>query len=120
MCAFHKINLRMVALLAIPALLFADSGMAATRTDEAPSVTVRYYDLNLNSPEGIASLYRRIHGAAVDVCESSEGPQVVNRIFWRGWNKCVAQAVENAVNTVHNDKLSAYYGERNRGRTYAR
>jgi UrcA family protein len=120
MCAFHKINLRRVALLAIPALLFAESGMAVTQVDEAPSKTVRYYDLNLNSPEGVANLYRRIHTAALDVCESVEGPQVISRVFWHGWNKCVAEAVEDAVNGVHNDKLSAYYWERNRGRTYAR
>jgi UrcA family protein len=120
MCVFHEINLRMVALLALPALLFAQSGIAVTRVDEAPSVTVRYYDLNLNSPEGIASLYGRIHAGAVNVCESAEGPQVVNRIFWNEWNKCIAQAVENAVNAVHNEKLSAYYWERNRGRTSAR
>jgi UrcA family protein len=120
MCAFDDINLRMVALLAIPALLFAESGMAVTRVDEAPSVIVRYYDLNLNSPEGISSLYGRIHAAAVDVCKSVEGPQVVNRMFWSEWNKCVEQAVENAVNAVHNEKLSAYYWERNRGRTSVR
>jgi UrcA family protein len=113
------INLRRVALLAMPALLFAESGMAVTRVDDAPSKTVRYYDLNLNNPEGVASLYRRIHTAAVDVCESAEGPQVVSRVFWHGWHKCVAHAVENAVNKVHNDKLSAYYWERNRGRTSA-
>ena len=115
MCAFHKINLRMVALLAIPALLFADSGMAATRTDEAPSVTVRYHDLNLNSPEGIANLYERIHAAAVVVCKSVEGPQLVNRVFWSEWNACINHAVANAVHAVHNEKLSAFHGERSRG-----
>jgi UrcA family protein len=120
MCVFHELNLRMIALLALPALLFAESGIAATRVEEAPSVTVRYYDLNLNNPEGIASLYGRIHTAAVGVCESAEGPQLVNRMFWNEWNKCVTQAVENAVNAVHNEKLSAYYWQRNRGRTSAR
>src|ERR1700724_2053983 len=93
MFAFYKINLRMVAPLMIPALLFAESGMAVTRVDEAPSVTVRYYDLNLNSPEGVASLYGRIHAAALDVCKQAEGPQLVNRVLWSQWNECVAHAV---------------------------
>ena len=113
--AFHKINLRIVAALVIPALLFAESGMAVTRVDEAPSETVRYYDFNLNSPEGVASLYRRIHAAALDVCQQAEGPQLVNRMFWSEWNECVAQAVANAVKDVHNEKLSVYCRERTRG-----
>jgi UrcA family protein len=112
MFAFHKINLRMVALLMIPTLLFAESGMAVTRVDEAPAVTVRYYDLNLNSPEGVASLYGRIHAAALDVCKQAEGAQLVNHVFWSEWNKCVAHAVANAVKAVHNEKLSTYYSER--------
>jgi UrcA family protein len=115
MFAFHKINLRRVPLLVIPALLFAESGMAVTRVGEAPSETVRYHDLNLNGPEGIASLYGRIHTAALDVCKPAEGPQVVNRALWRGWHECVADAVANAVKAVNNEKLSAYYWERTRG-----
>jgi UrcA family protein len=112
MLAFHKINLRMVGLLVISGLLFAESGMAVAPGDEAPSVTVRYHDLNLNSPEGVAALYQRIHTAAVDVCKQAEGPQLVDRIFWNQWNDCVAHAVANAVKAVQNEKLSAYYWER--------
>jgi UrcA family protein len=115
MFAFHKINLRMIAPLVIPALLFADSGMAVTRVEDAPSVTVRYHDLNLNSPEGVASLYGRIHAAALDVCKQAEGSQLVSRVFWSGWNECVDHAIANAVKDVHNEKLSTYYGERIHG-----
>ena len=114
MSAFHRINLRAAALLVMPAL-FAHSAMAAPRVDEAPSETVRYHDLNLNSPEGVAGLYRRIQGAAADVCQSVEGSAFVNRLFWTEWNDCVSHAVANAVKTVHNDNLSAYHWERIRG-----
>ena len=110
--AFHRINLRMVAPLAILALLFAESGMAVPRVDEAPSLTVRYHDLNLDTPEDVASLYGRIRTAAIDVCKQSEGPQLVNRMFWSGWNGCVTHAIANAVKDVHNEKLSAYHWER--------
>jgi UrcA family protein len=89
--------------------------MAVARVDEAPSVTVRYHDLNLDSQEGIANLYERIHAAAVVVCKSAEGPQLVNRVFWSEWNACINHAVANAVHTVHNEKLSAYHWERSRG-----
>jgi UrcA family protein len=115
MLSLHQILLRVITLLVMPALLFAESGMAATRIDEPPSVTVRYHDLNLNSSEGVASLYRRIHAAAVDVCESAEGPQLVNRVFWKEWNSCVNHAVAAAVHAVNNEKLSAYHWERIRG-----
>ena len=120
MRAFRKINSLMIALLVTPALLFAQTGRAVTRVDEAPSVTVRYYDLNLNNPEGIAGLYGRIHAAAVDVCKSAEGPQIANRVFRSDWNGCVADTVANAVKAVHNEKLSAYYSERIRRRTSLR
>jgi UrcA family protein len=115
MLPFHEINLRMIALLVIPTLLVAASGMAVAHVDEARSVTVRYYDLDLNSPEGIASLYERIHAAAVDVCGSLEGPQLVNRVLWSKWDPCINHAVANAVHAVHNEKLSAYHWERIRG-----
>jgi UrcA family protein len=114
MLAFHRINLRAAALLVMPAL-FAHSALAAPRVDEAPSEIVRYHDLNLNSPEGVAGLYRRIQGAASDVCHSVEGSAFVNRLFWTEWNDCVSHAVANAVKAVHNDNLSAYHWERIRG-----
>jgi len=115
MLSLHQILVRVIPLLVMPALIFAESAMAAERVDEAPSVTVRYHDLNLNSPEGVASLYRRIHAAAVNVCESTEGPQVVNRIFWSEWNFCLNHAVANAVQAVNNEKLSAYHWKQIRG-----
>jgi UrcA family protein len=115
MVPFHKVNLRVIALLVIPTLLITASDMAVARDDEAPSVAVRYHDLNLNSREGIASLYGRIRAAAVNVCESVEGPQLVNRVFWREWNACINHAVANAVRDVHNENLSAYHFERIRG-----
>jgi UrcA family protein len=115
MFAIHKINLRTIALLVIPTLLVAESGISVARVDEAPSVTVRYHDLNLNSPEGIANLYERIHAAAAVVCKSVEGPQLVNRVFWSEWNSCINHAVADAVYTVHNEKLSTYHWERSRG-----
>ena len=115
MVPFHKVNLRVIALLVISTLLITASDMAVARDDEAPSVTVRYHDLNLNSPEGIANLYERIHAAALVVCRSVEGPQLVNRVFWSEWNACINHAVAKAVDTVHNEKLSAYHWERSRG-----
>jgi UrcA family protein len=115
MLPFHKINLRVIALLAMPALLIAESNVAVAGVDAAPSIAVRYHDLNLNSREGTAALYERIHAAAVDVCKSVEGPQPVPRVLWNEWNACINHAVANAVHAVHNENLSAYHWERIRG-----
>jgi UrcA family protein len=109
MLPLHKIALRMIALLAIPTLLVSESAFAAARVEEVPSKTVRYHDLNLNSPEGVASLYERIHAAALDVCKSSQGPWRQDLESWTEWDWCVNHAVANAVQSVRNEKLSAYY-----------
>ena len=115
MLPIREINLRALALLAVPTLVFAESEIAVARVDEAPSVTVRYHDLNLDSREGIANLYKRIRAAAVEVCKPVEGPQLVNRVFWTEWNACFNHAVADAVYTVHNENLSTYHWERVRG-----
>jgi UrcA family protein len=115
MSPFHKINLRMIALLVMPTLLVAESGMAAARVDEAPSVTVRYHDLNLDSQDGVATLYGRIHAAAEVVCRPVEGSRLVTRVFWTEWHACINHAVAEAVRAVRNENLSAYHWERIRG-----
>jgi UrcA family protein len=111
----HKIIVRMVALLVLPALFIAESAVAGIPAVEAPSVRVQYQDLNLNDQKAIASLYQRIRNAADEACKPAEGPQLVNRLFWKAWNDCFTQAIANAVQTVHNDKLSQYHWERTRG-----
>jgi UrcA family protein len=109
MLPLHKFRPLLAALLMIPALLAAQPSLAAARVDEAPSKTVRYHDLNLNSPEGIASLYERIQAAALDVCKSAEGPWRHGLESRNEWNQCVNHAVADAVRSVHNEKLSAYH-----------
>ncbi len=118
MLPHHKIPPLMLALLMIPALLVTESTLAAARLDEAPSKTVRYHDLNLNSPEGIASLYERIQAAALDVCKSAEGPWRQGLESWNEWNWCVSHAIADAVYSVHNEKLSTYHWQKIRTRRF--
>jgi UrcA family protein len=93
-------------------------GFAAGAAEVPPSVTVRYEDLNLDSPHDVAGLYKRIENAATQVCRPAEGPQVVSRMHWTAWNQCFYHAIASAVRTVHNDKLSAYHWQRVRGWSY--
>ena len=115
MWPFHKINLALMALLVVPTLSIAGSDMAVARVGEAPSVTVRYHDLNLDSREGVATLYGRIHAAAEEVCRPVEGSRLVTRVFWTEWHACINHAVAEAVGAVRNENLSAYHWERIRG-----
>jgi UrcA family protein len=108
----RRVMLRITALLVFPALFIVQPAAAV---EAPPSVTVRYHDLNLNNPEGIATLYKRIHNAAIEVCKPLEGPLVVNRIFWITWEECFDPAIANAVKAVNNEKLSAYHLEHTRG-----
>jgi UrcA family protein len=113
----NPLIVRMVALLVLPALFMTESAFAAVAA-EAPAVTVRYDDLNLNSTAGVTSLYKRIENAATEVCRSAEGPQSVSRIQWKAWNECFYHSIAKAVKAVHNDKLSAYHWQRIRGWDY--
>jgi UrcA family protein len=96
-------------LTVMPSLFLTDFAAAAVGSDAAASVTVRYHDLNLNSSEGIATLYGRIRGAANEVCRSLESRDLTLRSLR---NECFNHAVANAVNAVHNPTLSAYHWER--------
>jgi UrcA family protein len=93
--------------LVLPAALRVADASAAVTAQDAASVTVGYYDLNLNNPQGVSSLYQRIRGAAREVCGSFEGREGLEQQV--RLNGCLAEAVANAVRAVHNDALSAYH-----------
>jgi UrcA family protein len=114
----NPLIVRIVALLILPALLTVEPAFAAGATQVPPSVTVRYEDLNLNSPRDVAGLYKRIENAATEVCRPAEGPQSISRIHWTAWNHCFYHAIASAVHTVRNDKLSAYHWQRVHGWSY--
>ena len=108
----RKSRIRLIAMFLTPMLLAGESAIAVSRSDEAPSVTVQYHDLNLNDSEDIARLYERIHLAALDVCKSAQGPGHQDVESWIEWDRCVRNAMAKAVKAVHNEKLSAYRWER--------
>jgi UrcA family protein len=109
-------RMRLIAMLLTPMLLTVGSAIAAPRADQAPSVTVRYDDLDLNNSGDIARLYERLQVAALDVCKSAQGPGHQDVESWIEWDWCVRHATAEAVKAVHNEKLSAYRWERIYGR----
>ncbi len=42
----------------------------------------------------------------------------MSQIHWTAWNECFYHAIATAVQSVHNDKLSAYHWQRIRGWGY--
>jgi len=111
----HRSIVRTVAMImfaGVSSLLLTGLSAAAVDDDAALSVTVRYHDLNLNSPEGVASLYGRIRGAAQQVCRTLESRDLMRKSESQ---TCFNHAVANAVNAVHSAPLSAYHWQRIRG-----
>jgi len=78
---------------------------SAQATDESPpSKTVKYADLNIQTPEGAKVLYQRIRAAAAEVCDVSVDPDPV---FREGTRKCVTTAIDDAVKKVNAPYLTA-------------
>ena len=85
---------------------------AAVHDAEAPSVTLQYHSTDLDTPHGVAILYRRIRSAASSVCGVYDVALLEEKVRW---NECVDQAVARAVAAVHSETLTAYHGHRVHG-----
>jgi UrcA family protein len=76
---------------------------ATPAPDDVPTVRVHYQDLDLNSEHGAATLYKRIEGAAKQVCPTTSGLSVrASRLA----EQCVARAIERAVADVNSPQLA--------------
>jgi UrcA family protein len=98
-----------VRLLALTCVL----GVLGTRPSMAgqphvASVTVSFRDLDIGSPAGAQTLYRRIQGAARQVC----GPKGADLIEQGYWNSCYTKAIGDAVAKVNSPLLTAIHARR--------
>jgi UrcA family protein len=82
----------------------ANAAGAVTPTDGAPSVVVRYDDLNLSSEQGALALYRRLSAAARRVCPRENSRDLGD--FTRS-RACRSEAVARAVRAVNSPQLVA-------------
>ena len=89
---------------------FAAASPAAD-SPEVRSITVKYADLNLSTPEGAAALYGRIRGAARNVCAASGVRDLSVR---SGEEACVHKAILDAVTSVNKPALFAVYNDHNK------
>jgi UrcA family protein len=104
------ISLRLPAAFAISSCVLATVlVMPSVAFAEPPTKVVRFSDLNLNKREGVQVLYRRLQGAARDVCGPAESTGA--RIPSAEWRACLASAVKAAVQGVDQPLLTAYHVE---------
>lgn len=86
--------------LALPAQ--ADEG-ASTE----PNITVKFRDLDLSKPEGVAALYQRIERSARLVCKDSSSPYDAGRV--ETFERCYQSAIEDAVASINQPQLTAFH-----------
>jgi UrcA family protein len=82
------------------------SRVLAGEPSDLPSITVKFADLNLQTPAGVEALYKRIHSAATQVCDSGGDRNLSILTYDR---KCAAATETQAIEKVHNAALSAFY-----------
>ena len=99
-----------LALATAVSLVSFSSSAAEQVAGDAPTKTVKAWDLDLTKSADVQTLYTRVQGAAVDVCATE-----VQRL-WRntraraplGWrDRCVKDAVAGAVRDIGNPRLAA-------------
>ena len=98
-----------IATLFVTSAVATTTAVAATPSEDAISVHVRYDDLNLATDAGTKALYRRIVNAAHQVCPFSDSRELDQRV---ASERCQSLAVEKAVSDVHSTQLAAIHAAR--------
>jgi UrcA family protein len=94
------------AAVLITCLFVVTSAFAGEPGDQIPNETVKFQDLNVSSPAGVAALYQRIHAAARRVCKVGEGRDL--EMAQRA-KTCANEAEARAVTQVDSAGLTSYY-----------
>lgn len=84
----------------------ANAAGAETQPADAPSMVVRYSDLNILTEQGASDLYRRIALAARHVCPAAD---IRDLKGFAQSQSCREQAVARAVRSVSSPRLAAMY-----------
>jgi UrcA family protein len=77
--------------------------------DQIRTETVKFADLNVDTPAGVEVLYRRINSAARRVCGYEAASVYANS----NWQNCIRPTVDAAVAKVNNPMLTALHTGRN-------
>lgn len=74
---------------------------------DGPSITIRYADLNLDRPDGVKRLHKRLQVAAEKVC--GDPVSLGRRFVSDAWKVCVGKALDAAIAKVDSPALTAYH-----------
>ena len=93
-------------LLIASALAVASSFAQADALVNVKTETVRYDDIRMTSPVGIAVLYGRLRSAAERACSAGDGKDLAQKARFKS---CYDDALARAVVSVNNPQLTAFY-----------
>ena len=96
----------LLVMAAMSATMLTGVTQAATSGDNVPKQAVEYKDLNLDGSAGAQMLYKRIQGAANQVCGKAD---VRDLRAVSGRKACVERAVSDAVAAVNSPRLTRVY-----------
>jgi UrcA family protein len=74
-----------------------------------PQIIVKFGDLDVSTSQGAATLYRRIHSAAVNVCSRM---YVDEQSYKWHENACLQKVIGDAVTKVNRPALSAAFASK--------
>jgi UrcA family protein len=97
---------RIVRAFATTVLLACAVVSGAYADEQVRSQTVKFQDLNIDTPAGVRALYGRIHAAAQRVCSDSDPIMAVAA------SVCAKKAEARAIGTLGLFQLTAYYREK--------
>jgi UrcA family protein len=86
--------------------LAATGAAAAASSYEVVTRTVNFADLNLNSRDGVVTLYARIKAAANEVCEPADSRSLDTAVHVR---HCKEQAISRAVADAQSSRLMGFH-----------
>lgn len=101
---------RLFAVAALGTFAAGFSVAAPDQSADAPQVIVKYADLAVSTPQGAATLYHRIFGAAISVCRPLDDSSLDSK---KVMDACIHKAVADAVAKVNEPALSAVYRAKN-------
>ena len=93
----------LIGLAALATVLTANLALATPEGDGTRTLVVRYSDLDLSQARDERRLYSRIKIAARSVCDNSPNSDLARLAQYE---KCIAHAVTNAVDTVNATQLT--------------
>jgi UrcA family protein len=91
-----------------PMVMMYNAARADESVDNLPHKVVSFKDLNLDTPEGAAVLYRRITSAAKEVCGNPDRYDLSPLKL----HICIKDAVSLAITKVNRPMLTSLYNEK--------